>query len=261
MKTKNHFIIPYVGNKREEYEHIKPLLQLQDDKLKNIIEPFAGSCAISFMIWKEHRDKFNYYINDIDINLYNIYNLIKMESIEIIEQNINRIKNECLKREDYEFRFKNQRDIYDYIYFHRYFFIRYGAYNERRCGHKKPFKITRECSEFFDFIKSPNVFLSNDDGIKIFEYYCGKKNNVLILDPPYLGQDNNLYNVKNVAIYEYLNKIKLKDIKANIYVWVNDNWITRLIFQKWYFLKSYPKKYNFSRRNVEHTIICNKMLS
>ena len=258
MKTKNHFIIPYIGNKREEYIYIKKLLPLSSKHIKNIIEPFAGSCAISYSIWKDCGNKFNYYLNDKDENLFNIYNLIKTETIETIEENINKIKDECYDKETYEFRFKNQRNIYDYIYFHRYFNIRYGRYDIKRCSHSEPFKIIEECTKFFEFLKSPNVFISNQDGIKIFEEHSNNKNNILILDPPYLTENNDLYNIKDTCIYEYLNNLKLKDHKAHIFIWINDNWIVRLIFKKWFFLIFYPKIYGFSKKCVNHTIISNK---
>lgn len=258
MKTKNHFFIPYVGNKREEYIYIKNLLPLSNKHIKNIIEPFAGSCAISYSIWKDYGNKFNYYLNDKDENLFNIYNLIKNEEIETIEENINKIKEECYDKETYEFRFKNQRNIYDYIYFHRYFNIRYGRYDDKRCGHNKPFKITEECTKFFEFLKSPNVFISNKDGIEIFQEHSNNKNNILILDPPYLAECNDLYNNRDLGIYEYLNNLKLKDHKANIFIWINDNWIVRLIFKKWFFLTYYPKIYGISKKYVNHIIISNK---
>ena len=56
---KNHFFIPYSGNKREEVDKIYDLMK---DNIKNdtiIIEPFCGTSALSFYIYgKRKRKKF-----------------------------------------------------------------------------------------------------------------------------------------------------------------------------------------------------------
>ena len=50
--TSSHFVIPYTGNKYKEYQkHYKSYLNF--DGIKTVIEPFSGSCAMSFLIWKE----------------------------------------------------------------------------------------------------------------------------------------------------------------------------------------------------------------
>jgi site-specific DNA-adenine methylase len=77
---KNHFIFCYLGNKRNESQYF--LKHVNFDNVSNIIEPFCGSSAISFAIWLEHKDKFNYYLNDSDEKLIEVYNLSKEERQE-----------------------------------------------------------------------------------------------------------------------------------------------------------------------------------
>jgi hypothetical protein len=55
---KNHFFFSYVGNKREEVEHIYNLLDLNN--INTIVEPFCGSCAVSYYIWSQNKDKNSY---------------------------------------------------------------------------------------------------------------------------------------------------------------------------------------------------------
>ena len=55
---KNHFYFPYVGNKREEVEYILNNLNL--DNITTIIEPFCGSCALSYYISTKYPNKFKY---------------------------------------------------------------------------------------------------------------------------------------------------------------------------------------------------------
>ena len=52
---KNHFFFSYCGNKREEVEHIYNLLDLNN--IDTIVEPFCGSCAMSYYIWTQNKDK------------------------------------------------------------------------------------------------------------------------------------------------------------------------------------------------------------
>ena len=71
----SHFLISYAGNKRNEYKCFKDFIDYTD--INNIIEPFCGSSAISFNIWLEHKDKFNFYFNDNSNDIYQLYQLIK----------------------------------------------------------------------------------------------------------------------------------------------------------------------------------------
>ena len=66
----SHFILPYAGNKRNEYKYLKKYLNF--DGIQNIIEPFCGTSAISFNIWLEHPN-FHFYLNDINKDLIEIY--------------------------------------------------------------------------------------------------------------------------------------------------------------------------------------------
>ena len=60
---KNHFIFGYTGNKREEVEIIYKLLiehKLLNDDITTILEPYAGTCAISYYISLQHPLKYKY---------------------------------------------------------------------------------------------------------------------------------------------------------------------------------------------------------
>ena len=96
----SHFLVSYPGNKRNEYKYFKEYINLDPD-IKNIIEPFTGTSAISFNIWLEHKDKFNYYLNDNSIDIYNIYKLIKEKNPDEVLEKLNTIKNNINSKEDY----------------------------------------------------------------------------------------------------------------------------------------------------------------
>ena len=69
---KNHFLLPYSGNKRNEVENIynttKDIYKYED--IKTIVEPFCGSCAYSYYISTLYPKKYKYILNDNDKFLY-----------------------------------------------------------------------------------------------------------------------------------------------------------------------------------------------
>jgi site-specific DNA-adenine methylase len=68
---KNHFFYPYFGNKTQEVEYIYNSLDLKN--IDTIVEPFCGSCAVSYYIWSQNKYKdYKYTLNDLDDNLINL---------------------------------------------------------------------------------------------------------------------------------------------------------------------------------------------
>ena len=63
-KNKNHFFIPYFGNKRKETPLIYEKTKHELNDITTIIEPFCGSCAFSYYISLQHPKKYKYILND-----------------------------------------------------------------------------------------------------------------------------------------------------------------------------------------------------
>ena len=101
----SHFIFPYAGNKRNEYKHFKDYINY--DGIKNIVEPFCGTSSISFNIWLEHKDRFNYYLNDNSELIYETYLLMKNDEPAYVLQMMNDIKNNIKNKEDFINLFKS----------------------------------------------------------------------------------------------------------------------------------------------------------
>ena len=96
---KNHFFYPYVGNKREEVEHIYNLLDLNN--INTIVEPFCGSCAVSYYIWSQNKDKnYKYILNDLDNNLIDLLKSIRNGEYKDIENEVNKMRKEILEYEN-----------------------------------------------------------------------------------------------------------------------------------------------------------------
>ena len=70
---KNHFYIPYCGNKRQEVKHIYDNIDFTD--ITTVIEPFCGSCAMSYYI-STQREGLKYILNDNNKYLKEMYELM-----------------------------------------------------------------------------------------------------------------------------------------------------------------------------------------
>jgi site-specific DNA-adenine methylase len=264
--SKTHFIFKYKGNKRLETSTILPIINFNNKK--NIIEPFCGTSAMSFAIWQQYGNQFNYYLNDIDEKLIEVYNLLKNETIQNIEDNVNEVRCYVNSQEDKKNTFitigKNNRTIYDYIYINKYGkfgILLFPIDTEKSHDGKnllRPFNITPLQQEFIEFIKSPNVFISNNDYKIIYEEHRNNPKSIILLDPPYVNTDKSFYQSNDNEIYSYFTNNPIKKNKASTYVIVDDNWIMRIVFKDCNILSVYDKKYQIVHKKVKHIIFSNK---
>lgn len=251
----SHFLVSYAGNKRNEYKYFKEYIHLDQD-IKNIIEPFTGTSAISFNIWLEHKDKFNYYLNDNSIDIYNIYKLIKEKEPNEILEKLNAIKNNINSKDDFLNIYKSNYDVYEYIVLKKLSSFRFGVYEQRK--RKTDYKFTKLQLDFFQFIKSPYVHISNDDWSLPFDKFKNDKDSLMLLDPPYLSVCNDFYQCKTLNVYEYLLYNKIETFQCQIYLILENMWINKLLFRNNKIICTYGKTYQTSKKITEHIIIYNK---
>ena len=253
---KNHFIFSYSGNKRNETQNFLDNIKL--DNIKNIIEPFCGSSAISFAIWLEHQDKFNYYLNDSDKRLIEVYKIMKNETIEEIEKNVNEFSKNIKNKDDWLYELKNNdRTTYSFIFFKKFSGMgRYGFYpNDKKNIYN--FKITKETRQFIDFIKQPYVHITHGDWFEVFEPFKNDETSLFMIDPPYIMACNDYYTDKKLNMYQYFYNNKIENNKAHIYLILEDHWILRMLFENNKILLRYDKKYELSKKATHHIIIYN----
>ena len=270
----SHFLIPFYGNKGKEYKYIEPFLNF--DGIENIIEPFCGSSAISFNIWLKH-PHLNFYLNDIDVDLINHYNLIKYNDIDEIYDTINRYKIRYNKPDEYrEFaKTANKETPIDPL---KYFFMKKASRfraNEtltidyHNNGNNFP-KLTNLKLKFIEFVKSPNVYISNDDWSVLFNKYKNNTNTMFFIDPPYIDSDNTFYNKKakqeyDDTVYRFFHKNKISSFKSKIFV------ILELIEKnieifgdddgKDNIINTYDKMYILKKKKTKHAIFSNLNLT
>lgn len=255
----NHFFFRYQGNKRKETNNFNTVCSTYG--IKDIYELFCGSSALSFSIWLDYGDKFNYYLNDNSKVLIDIYNTFKNEPLEEIEKKINDIQKTINNKDDWDKTFKenNYQDVYLNIFFYKYSsFGRIGFYDIRQRYKKKDYSLNKLQQKFLEFIKSPYVHISCGDWSELFDKHKNDNEALFIFDPPYMQTCNDFYLEKTLNIYEYFSKHKMEDFKSNIYFILEDTWIIRMLFKNNRIMTIYDKRYDISNKKTSHIIINNR---
>ncbi len=265
---KNHFFFAYSGNKREEVERLYNLIDLKN--IKYIVEPFCGSCALSFYISLKHPKKFKYILNDFNKSLFDMFNLVKdkdkVEKVEKIINNwvleINKIKDEKKRKSYYDNIFKLD-NLESYIFVHKYYCVRAGLCLLRKDkeGNLKDYKkFYFKEYPIYNFIINEEIDFYNIDGMELYNKYKDNNQALIFMDPPYIKTDNSWYNrggnKGNMNIYEYLYNNQITKQKAKIYLILENMWIIKLLFNN-LIIDEFNKLYQPSKKFTSHFIISN----
>lgn len=250
---KNHFYFSYFGNKRNEVNQIYQNINFDNTNL--IIEPFCGSCAMSYFISEQQPQKFKYILNDNDQHLINFMKIIKNKrKTKSFENKINKLlfdkQNKFIDKETYVKIVKNN-DIYGWFISKKYFNIKPGLYPMGRPSKK----LNLEEYPMTNFLRNENIIFSNEDGSDFIEKYKNDKDVLLLIDPPYLLSNNSFYTNPSINIYEQIYRNKSKK-ECKILFCLEYNWIIDLIFNSWNIIQ-YNKIYQTTKRETIHAIIKN----
>lgn len=252
---KNHFYIAYCGNKREEVKTIYDNIDLTN--INTIIEPYCGSASMSYYIWTKHPN-LKFVLNDNNKFLKEIFEIIKDDNKCLeFEKTINNMRLKVLElgKDEYVKYYKNNNDIYNWFFIHKYYNIRPGMYPSSLSRLNNIFKFSNY--PVYDFYKTANIEFYDIDAVEIYEKYKSNKSNLILLDPPYISTCNDFYINHNMNIYEYLYKHNINKEKAKIKIILEKIWIINLIFQKNKCFDYEKNYYGFTKKKVIHTIIYN----
>jgi hypothetical protein len=262
---KNHYFTPYAGNKRNEIKDIMSLINLDTtSNITTILEPFAGSSAMSYYISTQYPNRFKYILNDNDKINYDLFNISRdIERTEEFNKNINKIIDEWNKYTDDVNRkiFYNNIDsktLEGYIFKFKYNKFRFNLYPFLpRYKHIKPYKL--QDFPVYDFYNNENIIYENMDGVKFINKYNEGDDKIFLLDPPYLESFNHYYNNTNINIYEWVrnNKNLLLDSKNKILFILENISIVKLLLSEFKILFEYDKYYGLSRKKTTHIIYSN----
>lgn len=263
---KNHFFFPYTGNKRQEVEYIYNNINLEG--IDTIVEPFCGSCAVSYYIWTQNKDKnYKFILNDLDDKLIELLRIIKEGKYQEIQDDVNRKREEILTIFDdsetakniYVNYIKNEK-VNGYILANKYHKIRAGMFPMNE-NYRMKKELNLKSSPIFEFLTKAKIEIYNTDANKIINDYDNEKS-FIFLDPPYIASCNNFYskdtgeNTNN--IYEFLSSKSLKNFKCKMLICHENNWLFKMIFKD--YLDNdveYEKQYIRSTKKTSHICIKN----
>lgn len=256
---KNHFFIPYFGNKREEVEKIYETIKDKIDDAEIIIEPYCGTSAMSYYIWsKNPTKKVKYILNDNNKMLYELYTIAKdpVKFNELVDK-LKELLLSCTSKNEYLKIVKEKdKSITSYIFGNKIYNIRPYLYPSTRKINPEAFKVF-ENAPIIKFLREADIEIKNEDAYKLYTEYKNNPKCLILLDPPYLTSDNDFYSNSNLNIYEKLAENDIKNEKSNIVLCLGNNWIIKLLFKN-YKSVIYDKKYQTTKKSIEHIIIMNK---
>lgn len=258
---RNHFIFPYSGNKRTEVENIYASLNFEG--IDTIIEPFAGTSALSYYINSQQPNKFRFILNDNSNYLYELYQCMKSPTLaNSLEREINHLIDQFNRFTDDVNRKAWYKSIKDdslavYVFYNKYNSLRPSMYPRiSRLDKIKQFQFSD--SPISTFVSGENVDIQNRDAIDIISQYKDSSNVLMIIDPPYLLANNVLYQSPDSSVYEYFYRNKINSFPSYIVFILEDMWIIRLLFGD-FIIKTYGKHYKcVKKRSTSHLIISNR---
>ena len=242
-------IISRLGKKTTDIKHFDKYLIAT--KIETIVEPFAGSFAVSKYYVKNIFGG-SIHINDLDKTLIYIYKnykeYIKLRNEiqnDLLDWIINKV---CTKDQIIEIKKKKYNEILinEYI---KNFIIRGGLHKSLK---------SKKYSTIEQNILDKSTITNNDYRV-IFDQYKNDEKAFLFLDPPYIFSDNSSYtgmdNDDNTDML-YIIKIYMDTCKCKVMLIINDLKIIRYIYGD-YVKGQYDKIYQLTHRKSRHLIITN----
>ena len=223
---KNHFFFPYSGNKRQEVERLYKTVENKIDDINIMIEPYCGSCAFSYYVWTQNKDKdIKYILNDMDFHLTELLKMAKdsPDELQFINENINEFC-KTMTKETYNLKIKD--GVAGYILGNLYCGMRNNIYPQNnKVGHRNILKCP-----FMDFLQNANIEIKEKDGLELIKEYVDDKHTLIFIDPPYILGCNSMYKTKSTDIYKFFSKHDLTLFSCHMLICLELNFVTELIF-------------------------------
>ena len=253
---RNHFIISYNGNKRQEVAKIYESLNL--DGITTIVEPFCGTSALSYYIAQLHPKRFKYVLNDTNRSLIRMYEIMQDPeklarfrfAVDVLISGLIRIKDRTAQKAHYNDLKNATQDIGVFFMQSAYKQIHFGAYPVNIISKPKALNLT-----MCDFLQEEDVSITSQDGIDTFTQHAGDSNTLIFLDPPYMFSNNSEYKdscAESFNIYGYMLENPLRH--ARVVATLEYTWIIRYMFGDEEII-TYPKMYAVSQKKTTHAII------
>ena len=248
---KNHFIMSYAGNKRNEVADL--VKELDFDKITTIVEPYCGTAAFSWYVSTLYPGKFRYVLNDNSDELQELYRIMQNETLfEKLIADATAL-NEGLTLEKYK-KIKAKKDFMAWFYANTSYNFRVGCYPIT--GPKNYEKIRD--APIIQFLRNENVQFTQLDGVAVYEKYKTDPDVLLFLDPPYISSCNDFYSAASGNIYEYLFVHSIDEERAKIVLILENIWIIQLLFKDKGRQILKDKTYSITHKKTQHVTVINR---
>lgn len=250
---KNQYFMSYPGNKRNEVNNIESILNI--DGISAVVEPYCGSCAISYYLWTKYPN-LKYILNDNNQYLKELYDICRDDAkIEKFEKDFNDQMNYIDNDKTRYLEVVKKKDFVSWFIGHKYFNLRPGLFPQG-----KPMNKTIKINQFpiYNFFRSANIEYTCTDAFEIYNKYKNDDDKIIILDPPYFSSYNDFYYDNSLNIYEYFYNNNIDKEKARIYLVLENSWIIKLLFANNKKHDEYNKQYQTSKKKTSHIIISNQ---
>jgi site-specific DNA-adenine methylase len=228
---KQHFFLPYFGNKREEVEHIYELIRGDIHDKEYIIEPYCGSCAMSFYISLQHPGKYKYILNDNNKFLIQLMKTAQNEDeLKSLVEDLKEIQKSIKTKDEYQAFCDKGKTFMGWLLGSSWYNIRPYLYPT---GNRTPVNYNNFLNkkDFINFLKTEDIEFSSRDAIDIINEYKDNEKALILLDPPYLSVTNDFYVDSNTNIYEWLFNNDIHSFKSSFYLVLENIWIIQLLFK------------------------------
>ena len=240
-----------MGNKKYELKSLLPIIESNIDDKTIFIEPFCGSCIVSYSVFKKHNN-IEFHVNDIDEKRIKFYTDMRSE------EEINKLyelekKIEKEGEDTYYDIIKGNDEYITYIISRRISAFRYGLFPTT-----KKLIISKIPDKWNSFFKQSKITCL--DYKEILEKYKYNENAFIYLDPPYLDSYNSGYGKYHGKSYDenlniidntimYIDFLELLKYKCKVLFSINANALTRYLYKD-YIKEEYNKNYSTTHINT-----------
>lgn len=226
MTTQTNYFIKWIGGKRLLRKTISELIP---HDIKSYIEVFGGGAWVLF--YKKRWANLEVY-NDLDGNLYNLFNVVKYHADAFIKEFQLMINSRKLFKTMLDF-----KPITDIQKAAQFFFLLQNSYHalmehfayEKKGSAKSQHNIlerVQATSERLDKVYIEN--LDFEDLIRRYDY----ENAFFYLDPPYKNGKDNIYKIVKIKEFEHERLFNcLKNIKGRWLLSYDDNEYIRNLYK------------------------------
>lgn len=251
---RNHFVMQYSGNKRNEVEDVVNALNF--DKITTIIEPYCGTAAFSWYVSTLYPGRFKYVLNDNSAELCELYEIIKDDAR--FEMLIATMKDYSKDLTPAKYKMiKEQKTFETWFFMNTCFNFRPGMYPQGRAI--KNYDSVLD-SPIIQFLKNEDVRITCGDGVAVYEQYKTDPCALIFMDPPYIASCNAFYTDAHANIYEYLFTYSIDAEAAQVVLVLENIWIIKLLFKDVGKQFTKQKTYGLTKKKTQHVTIINNPL-